>query len=715
MRRIRIGIDVGGTFTNAVAIDTASFSILAHTKTHTTHRAEEGVAHGIVTALRKLVRKGRIAPEEVVLVAHSTTQATNALLEGDVVRVGIIGMGAGLKSMRVRRETNIKDLELAPGKMLPTCYRFLDTKRNFTESVIRQTIAELQQEGAGAIVAAEAFSVENPRREQLVLNIAQAMGLPATSTQQISQLYGLRMRTRTAVINAAILPVMIATTELMERSLHETGIHAPLMIMRSDGGIMDVKGMRERPVLTLLSGPAAGIAGALMYASVSEGIFLEVGGTSTDISLIHHGQVEVRTARIGSHKLYVKALDTRTIGVAGGSMIRVRNGEISEVGPRSAHIAGMPYEAFSSILDLHDAEPTLGAPNPGDPPDYVFLHKEGKRFALTVTGAANQMGLVPDHDYARGGQKNVSMSFTKLGRLLDQTPEKAAEAILRLGCKRIAAAVQELIDRHELQRENLRLIGAGGGASTIVPYTAWLLNLPYVLAPNNSIFSAIGVALAMIRETIERSLVNPSEADLLSLRQDAEAMVLAMGASPETVDVKIEVDTRRSLVRAIATGATEARLLEKIRRPVPSHQRSNVAAATLETETDKIRTLAQTDFFTAFTAPKVVTRMFGLIKHKQQPIVIVDQHGVVRLTFERAELLEMTAGDGRERMKQFLDTLTHYGDSGAHIPAIHLAIGPRLIDFSGLVNSSQIISLGAHELKQTKAESPVLLMADLKN
>lgn len=715
MRRIRIGIDVGGTFTNAVAIDTASFSILAHTKTHTTHRAKEGVAHGIVTALRKLVRKGRIDPEEVVLVAHSTTQATNALLEGDVVRVGIIGMGTGLKSMRVRRETNIKDLELAPGKMLPTSYRFLDTKRNFSEQVIRQTIAELQQEGAGAIVAAEAFSVENPRREQLVLNLAQEMGLPATSTQQVSQLYGLRMRTRTAVINAAILPVMIATTELMERSLRETGIHAPLMIMRSDGGIMDVKGMRERPVLTLLSGPAAGIAGALMYASVSEGIFLEVGGTSTDISLIHHGQVEVRTARIGSHKLYVKALDTRTIGVAGGSMVRVRHGEIFDVGPRSAHIAGMPYEAFSSIIDLHDAEPTLGAPNPGDPSDYVFLHKEGKRFALTVTGAANQMGLVPDHDYARGGQKNVSMSFTKLGRLLDQTPEKAAEAILRLGCKRIAAAVQELIDRHELHRENLRLIGAGGGASTIVPYTAWLLNLPHVLAPNNSIFSAIGVALAMIRETIERSLVNPSEADLLSLRQEAEAIVLGMGASPETVDVKIEVDSRRSLVRAIATGATEARLLEKIRRPVPSHQRSNVAAATLETEADKIRMLAQTDFFSAFTAPKVVTRMFGLIKRTQQPIVIVDQHGVVRLVFERAELLEMTAGDGRERMKQFLETFTHYGDSGAHIPAIHLAIGPRLIDFSGLVNAAQIISLGAHELKQSKAESPVLLMADLKN
>ncbi len=715
MRRIRIGIDVGGTFTNAVALDTSSFSIIAHTKTHTTHHAESGVAYGILTALRKLLHKGEIDPAEIILVAHSTTQATNALLEGDVVKVGIIGMGTGLKARRVRRETNIKDLELAPGKMLPTCHRFLDTRQNFSDDVIRQTLRDLQAEGAKAIVAAEAFSVENPRYEQQVLDCARALGLPATATQQVSQLYGLRMRTRTAVLNASILPVMLATADLMERSLREAGIQAPLMIMRSDGGVMDVKGMRERPVLTLLSGPAAGIAGALMYASVFEGIFLEVGGTSTDISLIHRGQVAVRTARIGPHQLHVKALDTRTVGVAGGSMIRLQHGQIHDVGPRSAHIANMPYEAFSLITDLHDAEPTLGAPRSGDPGDYVFLQHQEKKFALTLTGAANFLGYVPDHDYARGGQKNVSMSYAKLGRLLDQAPDKVAEAVMQTGCRKIAEAVSSLISGNELPRENLRLLGAGGGAATVVPYTAKLLNLPYTVVLNNAIFSAIGVALAMIRETIERSLVDPTDEDLLSLRQEAERVVLAMGASMESVEVKIEVDTRHNLVRAIATGATDARLLERIRRPIPAEQRVSVAASALDTDIEEIQTLAHTGFFTAYSTVKTVPRFFGLLKSRRQPVVIVDQHGVVRLTFERAEIMEMTAGEGRQRLRDFLERCTHYGDSGAWLPGIHLAIGPRLVDFSGLVSVSQIVSLGGHELQQATADSPVLLVADMLN
>ncbi|MDZ7269484.1 MAG: hydantoinase [candidate division KSB1 bacterium] len=715
MRRIRIGIDVGGTFINAVALDTASFSIIAHTKTPTTHHANSGVAHGMVTVLRRLLRKGEIDPAEIILVAYSTTLASNALLEGDVAKVGIIGMGTGLKTRRVRRETNIKDLELAPGKKLPTCYRFLDTRRNFSTAVIRQTLHELQAEGAQAIVAAEAFSVENPRYELQVLDCARELGLPATATQQISQLYGLRLRTRTAVLTASILPVMLATLEMMERSLEEAGIQAPLMIMRSDGGVMDVKSMRERPLLTLLSGPAAGIAGALMYASLTEGIFLEVGGTSTNISLIHRGQVAVHTARLGPHQLSIKAFDIHSVAVAGGSMIRIQQGRVHDVGPRSAHLARMPYEAFSETSDIHEAEPTLAPPRSGDPGDYVFLQHQEKKIALTLTGAANLLGCVPDYDYARGGQKNVGMSYAKLGRLLDQAPEQIAEAVMQAGCRKIAEAVRSLLSHYELPRENLRLVGAGGAAATVVPYTARLLNLPFTVVLNSALFSAIGVALAMIRETIERSLVNPTEEDLINLRQEAERVVLARGASAESVDIKIEVDAQHHLVRAIATGATDARLLERIRRPVPAHQRASVAADALDAELASVQMLAHTDFFTVYSAVKTVPRFFGLLKSRRQPMVIVDQHGVVRLTFEHAEIREMTAGEGRQRLQEFLEKCTHYGDSGAWLPGIYLAIGPRLVDFSGLVSINQILSLGTHELEQTRADSPVLLVADLKN
>ena len=125
-KQVRIGIDVGGTFTDAVILDNDTYEIIAKKKIPTTH--EEGVAVGVVRIISDLVNENGIAPEDVTFIAHGTTQATNALLEGDVASVGIIGMGTGFDSRSARSETQIGDIELAQGKYLKSYHRFIDSK-----------------------------------------------------------------------------------------------------------------------------------------------------------------------------------------------------------------------------------------------------------------------------------------------------------------------------------------------------------------------------------------------------------------------------------------------------------------------------------------------------------------------------------------------------------------------------------------------------------
>ena len=146
-QNIRIGIDVGGTFTHAVALNDENYELIGKIKVPTTHSSDKGVAEGIVKALKKLLEEYALEPQRVSFIAHSTTQATNALLEGDVSPVGIIGMGKGLDRIKARQETDVGLIEIADGKYLDSLSYFLDTTSGLEEDIVEQILMSFSTPG----------------------------------------------------------------------------------------------------------------------------------------------------------------------------------------------------------------------------------------------------------------------------------------------------------------------------------------------------------------------------------------------------------------------------------------------------------------------------------------------------------------------------------------------------------------------------------------
>ena len=703
MKRIRVGIDVGGTFTHAVAIDTERFELVAAVKVPTSHRAERGVAQGIIESLHQLLDQGGIRPSEISLIAHSTTQATNALLEGDVAPVGILGMGYGPARRIACRETRIEPIEIAPGRFLKTYHRFIDTGYELVEDEIKDLLVSMAEEGAKAFVASEAFSVENPKAELKVLEIASNLGLSATAGHRISQLFGLRIRTRTAVINASMLPKMIETADMTERSIRETGIAAPLMIMRSDGGVMDIEGMRKRPILTMLSGPAAGVAAALMYAKISDGIFVEVGGTSTDISAIRNGKSMIRSAQIGGHQLFLRTLDVRTVGVAGGSVPRVKEKKIIEVGPRSAHIAGVGYSAFTKPPDQPYRVETI-SPLQGDPDDYLVLSSPSAKVTLTPTCASNLLGLVAPGDPAEGNIDWIRKTFEQF----HEHPEQAARQLMERASPKVMSIIEGLIEDYDLDRGLLSLVGGGGGASAIVPFVAERLGLPHRISEHNAVISAIGAALAMVRDSIERTVIDPGSEEILKIRKEAEESVIKMGASPDTVEVQIEIDPQKNILRATAAGATELKT-----RTLSSKVDWSQVEKTLKTSfrSHEIKQEADTGMLRIYQAEIVDRRFLGLIHSRCRAYRVVDHEGVIRLQVRSGDLLKASRSTFRPQLMQFLENHTEFGDAGRTIPEIFMLYRSRIADYSGLQTSDQVISLAETELQEVASGEPVFCLA----
>lgn len=704
-RKVRIGIDVGGTFTDAVVIDNMTLELIAKKKIPTTHDSIEGVAKGIINIIKELLEETGIAPEDIAFISHGTTQATNALLEGDVAKVGIIGMGDGNGA---KAETNISNLELAPEKYLHVFHEFIPSKE-INDSLINQAIDRLVEKGTQVIVASEAFSIEHPEHEERVISLAQKRGFYATGGYQISQLFGLKLRTRTAVVNGSLIPKMMETSEMTEKVIKELGIQKDLMIMRADGGVMSIDEVRKRPILTMLSGLAAGVAGAIMHEKISDGVFLEIGGTSTDISIIKDGQVMIKNASVGGHKTYLKSVDVQTTGIAGGTMIRHKNGEL-KIGPRSAHLAHLNYECFD-FPQNSGAHIERITPREGDPDDYLVVKDDnGKAYAFTLAGAANYLGLIDDNDYSKATSSSYHRAWKVLGDYLGKDPKEVAIECMDRASTQIWNIIDDLIKDYELEKGFLTLFGGGGSAGVLTHYIGKKYGLRSKIVSNAPYISTIGVALAMISETLERSVINPTEEDIAKIRRNIIDKMLEMGALSETIEVSIEVDSMNHILRANATGTNEVKNHEHVEHVLADAELESIALKSVGLEHGTAKIIVKNKYVVGIQVEAVTKKAFGLIKRKDRVAVIIAHDGIVKVRRVNGDILYGNAEDIQVLMDTIMNRFSNYSDAGQTVPEVLAFVKYRFLNYAGLMNKDQILEILSMDFEGVEADERVLFV-----
>ncbi|TFG62765.1 MAG: DUF1638 domain-containing protein [Spirochaetales bacterium] len=328
-QRIGLGIDAGGTYTDAVIHDFSSREILSKGKALTT---KWDFTLGISAAVDML------SPEllpKVELAAVSTTLATNAIVEGQGQKVGLLLMPANLEQGSIvdLDQLQADTVSVISGRMTITG---METEPIDPEQVKREARRLLDREGVSVFAVSGYAGAVNPAHELEVKKILmEETGLSVCCGHELSDLLNFYVRANTAVLNARIIPLLEKFLEDVEKALASRHVTAPVMVVKGDGTLITGALARERPIETILSGPAASIAGARFLTGIEDATVVDVGGTTSDIGCLRRGRVEVTTqgAKVGGWRTHVKALDLSTLGLGGDSAILFEEQDLS-IGPR---------------------------------------------------------------------------------------------------------------------------------------------------------------------------------------------------------------------------------------------------------------------------------------------------------------------------------------------------------------------------------------------
>ena len=356
-----IGVDTGGTYTDAAIIEARGHRIIATAKAITTKGdLAVGVAEAITQALAKLSHD--IAPQDIAMVSVSTTLATNAVVEGHGSAIGVVLIG--FDAAMVERTGIAKAFPDIPIVTIAGGHHHSGDAVCPLDVDALQAALQTMDAKVDAYAVAGAFAVRNAAHEHAARELIVARtGKPVTLSTELSSALDAPRRALTAVLNARLIPRISGLIGAVQRAMAQLSIACPLMIVKGDGSLALAESVATRPIETVLSGPAASLVGAQWLSGLDSFILSDMGGTTTDLGLLIEGRPQIRQegAEVGGWRTMVRAIDVRTIGLGGDSEITLHaNGKI-QVGPQRVTPVSLVAARYPQVLamlraDLDDVE-----------------------------------------------------------------------------------------------------------------------------------------------------------------------------------------------------------------------------------------------------------------------------------------------------------------------------------------------------------------------
>jgi N-methylhydantoinase A len=497
-RRVRIGIDTGGTFTDVVAVDEES----GQTTTTKTPSTPADPAEGFLNGVRKVLDLMGLSGDAVTAVSHGTTVATNQLLEGKLDRIGFITTEGYESVLEIARQSVpdgygnsyfwVKPPRIVPADLVQTVRGRLDHHgtevRPFDEDDARAAAHFFADAGITTIGVCFLHAYANDAHERAMLDVIREEHPDAvvSISSQVLREYREYERSVTTLVDAAVKPKVSAYVTNIRTRLDEISPGVPFYVMKSNGGVLSAAEVVHQPITTMLSGPAAGALGAALIAGTAgfdRVLTCDGGGTSTDVTVVIDGEPALTTeGSVGDYPSKIPMIDVVTVGAGGGSIAWLSPEGTLKVGPRSAGADPGP----------------MCYPNGGDQP--------------TVTDAHVVLSRIPPH--LLGGEIPLSAEaatagLEQLGGKLDLSLERTATGILEISAWNQANALRQVTVAKGLDVRDFTLTTFGGSGSLLACRLMDILGLPRTLVPPNpGNVSAFGLLTVDVRNDYVQTVVS---------------------------------------------------------------------------------------------------------------------------------------------------------------------------------------------------------------